>query len=77
MNEQWIWRGADPDKPETDGWYAVVKCWDSEEGMFPDVCKFSGGKWAGNFESAISAFCGPFPTEAEAQDWANRHDPEA
>lgn len=57
--------------PTADGWYAVLKCWDAEEGIFPDAALRTGETWS---EPAILAFNGPFATQEEAYAWAREND---
>lgn len=72
----WCW---DP-MPAVDGWFAVILCWEPEEGMFADVVWADAGEvaWPANSGMAVdgSGHAGPFPTEAEAKAWADSHDPE-
>lgn len=55
------------------GSYAVVRCYDAAEGMFPDSV-VAPASWPADM--AIIAHAGPFPTEADALRWAEAHDPE-
>ena len=72
----WCW---DP-MPAVDGWFAVLRCYDYEEGAFPGVVWANGGKveWPDNRGMTIDGSChaGPFPTKAEARNWADAHDPD-
>jgi hypothetical protein len=72
---EWCW---DP-MPAVDGWFAVIRCWEVEEGMFADVVWAKAGKvdWPhdGGMTSDGSGHAGPFATKAEACDWADAHDP--
>jgi len=72
----WCW---DP-MPAVDGWFAVIRCWEPEEGMFPDAAWADNGKVAyphdGGMTTDGSGHAGPFPTEAAAREWAEAHDPE-
>ena len=72
----WCW---DP-MPAVDGWFAVIRCWEPEEGMFPDAVWADKGKVAyphdGGLTTDGSGYAGPFPTEAAAREWAEAHDPE-
>ncbi len=73
---EWCW---DP-LPAVDGWFAVIRCWEIEEGMFPAVAWATAGKVAWPHSNGMttdgSGHAGPFPTRAEAQAWADAHDPE-
>jgi hypothetical protein len=73
----WCW---DP-MPAVDGWFAVIRCWDSREGMFPDAVWVTAGKVDraenNGMASDGSGHAGPFETKAEALQWAEAHDPEA
>ena len=66
--------------PAVDGWFAVVRCWDENEGMFPDAAWAEKGKVPhphnGGMMSDGSQHAGPFPSEAEARKWAEAHHPE-
>ncbi len=66
--------------PAVDGWFAVIRCWEPEEGMFPDAVWASKGKVAEAHDGGLtldgSGHAGPFPTEAAARAWAEAHDPE-
>ena len=72
----WCW---DP-MPAVDGWFAVVRCWDLDEGMFPDAVWVEGGKVgphdSGGMMADGSQHAGPFATKAEALKWGCDHDPE-
>lgn len=72
MNEiSWEFDIDHPDKP---GWYATLHCWDFEEGIFDKATEWLGEKWAD--DSPITAWAGPFPDEATAQEWAENHNPD-
>lgn len=72
----WCW---DP-MPAVDGWFAVIKCYEVEEGMFPAAVWVKGGKWAeaddGGMTTDGSGHAGPFAARKEAEDWGYAHDPE-
>jgi hypothetical protein len=68
---EWCFDGA----PEVDGWYAVLVCWDAEEGMFPNAFERKNGAWSET--SPVMGFAGPFGNKEVAHDWAYAHDPEA
>jgi hypothetical protein len=65
---------TDGNKPAEPGWYAVVQCWDPEEGLFPDAALWLGDKWAE--KTAVVSHAGPFADRQAAEDWADEHDPE-
>jgi hypothetical protein len=65
--------GWNYDDPEVVGWYAVLRCWEPQEGIFPGSSYWDGKGW---YESAVTAHSGPFPSEKEAEVWADEHDPE-
>ena len=73
----WCW---DP-MPAVNGWFAVIRCWDPAEGMFPGAAWATGGKVLPPANNGMatdgSGHAGPFPTEARARKWAYDHDPEA
>lgn len=67
------WTFDDPSgKPA--GWYAVIICWDAQEGLFPSASWWDGTGW--DDTSPKSAFHGPHPSKQAAEDWAYEHDPE-
>jgi hypothetical protein len=72
----WCW---DP-MPKVDGWFAVVVGWEPEEGVFAKVVYANAGRveWPGSSGMTCdgSGYAGPFATRAEAQAWADAHDPE-
>ena len=74
--DDWCW---DP-MPDVDGWFAVIRSWDPEEGVFPGVAWATAGKieWPDSNGVSLdgSGHAGPFPTKAEALAWAEAHDPE-
>lgn len=67
--------------PPIDGWFAVIRCWEIEEGMFPDAVWATAGKVAwpengGIADDGQTGHAGPFPTKEMATAWAYAHDPE-
>jgi hypothetical protein len=62
-------------KPSAKGWYAVLICWDAEEGEFPRAAYWDGAVW--NTTGPVTAYypdiCG---SETEATDLAYRNDPD-
>jgi hypothetical protein len=68
------------DQPDEPGWYAIIKCWDPEEGLFPDAARWDGARWLDNRDrdvtAPISQHAGPFESEATAGKWADDNDPE-
>lgn len=69
---EFLWEQDNKGEP---GWYATVHCWDIQEGMFPRANLWNGEKW--DWDGPIIAHAGPFETKEAAQEWANKHDPEA
>ena len=59
--------------PTEDGWYAVLVCYDPQEGIFP-MAAYWNGRWEKKCVIAIGHRCN---TEAEAERLAYDHDPEA
>ncbi len=72
----WCW---DP-LPAISGWFAVIRGWEPEEGMFPGAAWVEAGQvqppWDNGVTRDGSGHAGPFATEAEALAWAKTHDPE-
>ena len=72
----WCW---DP-MPAVDGWFAVIIGWEPEEGLFTNAVYAKAGKVEWPESSGMtydgSGHAGPFATKAEAQAWADAHDPE-
>lgn len=71
---EWTWEGG----PTEPGIYAVARCYDPEDGVFPDHDEWRGPfqpsrKWSGK---GVVGFAGPFQTVKAARDWAYAHDPE-
>lgn len=76
MNEptEWSFEPA----PRVTGWFAVLRGWDPEEGLFPGAAWATDGVFndSGIGNDGSSGHAGPFPTEAAATRWAEAHDPE-
>ena len=72
----WCW---DP-LPAISGWFAVIRGWEPEEGMFPGAAWVEAGQVRPPHDNGVardgSGHAGPFATEAEALEWAEAHDPE-
>lgn len=73
---QWCFDPA----PAVDGWFAVIRCWEVEEGAYPDAVWFEGGQACprdngGIADDGSSGHAGPFPTRSAATDWGYEHDP--
>jgi hypothetical protein len=74
----WCW---DPMPPVT-GWFAVIRGWEPEEGMFPAAAwveageiRLPPGRWvSGMALNGSSGHAGPFASEADARAWARAHD---
>jgi hypothetical protein len=62
-----------PAAPLKPGWYAVLHCWDSEEGVFPGIRELGE---AGFPSSVIARSPGPLADQTAAEAWADRHDPD-
>jgi hypothetical protein len=67
--------------PPVTGWFAVLRCYDSEEGIFPSTAYFTDGavEWPETRSIAAdgsSGHAGPFGSEQEAREWAYAHDPD-
>lgn len=67
--------------PPIDGWFAVQRCWDTEEGICLDVVYAVLGRvdWPANggmSEDGSTGHAGPFASRREAEEWAYAHDPE-
>ena len=68
---------TDPQQP---GIYAVLVCYDSEEGAFPSHDEWDGARWKGErWEGSrpVVAYAGPFDSEQKAEEWADKNDPDA
>ncbi len=75
------WINIDDALPPAAGWYAVGKCWDPEEGTFPDAGHWDGKNWSvSSFPPAahpiITRSSRPLPTEEMARDWAEKNAPD-
>lgn len=69
------------DKPPTEpGWYAVLWCFDPDEGYFPAGFYWDGERWYDGEKVRVPpvAMRSPqsFAEEEDATDWAREHDPE-
>lgn len=67
--------------PPVTGWFAVLRCWDPEEGIFPGTAYATEGRveWpdsSGILPDGSSGHAGPFATQEEAKKWAHDHDPD-
>lgn len=59
------------------GWYAVLRCWDPREGIFPGAVwwyETEGGRWEGT--GGVIGHAGPFVGRTAAEKWAYDNDPE-
>ena len=62
-------------EPAAIGWYAVVICYDANEGAFPDTAYWDGRFWRSEPEGAPfhgepNCFTSsPFSSEKEAEEW--------
>lgn len=68
----WTWY----EEPPGLGWYAILECWEPEEGMFPGATLVQSLPLAGSHASGLVAHAGPFPTREAAEAWAQAHDPD-
>lgn len=71
------WEFGKSGEPPSDGvgWYAVLLCWDAEEGSFPDANHWNGAKWEVD-DPVSSVSLRKFDTKKDAYDWAYAHDPD-
>jgi hypothetical protein len=71
----WTFGAAVPTEP---GWYAVLQAWSSGIGetMAPSALRWQEAGWDWHGASAVIAWCGPFPSAAVADEWAQDHAPE-
>lgn len=65
--EFWDFSGV----PVIEGWYAVVVCYDSYEGMFPAAAYWDGGVWS---DRAVVGFGVRCENEGDASRVAYEHD---
>lgn len=72
-SDEFTWSRENP--TGATGWYAVVVCWDENEGLSPSASFWNGQEWADD-RRPISAFHGPHPSKEDAERWAYDHDPE-
>lgn len=61
----------DPTEP---GWYAVLICYDPQEGISPDAGYWDGAKWD---RRSISAHGDKCASKEQAKELAYAHDPDA
>lgn len=76
------------DEPPADkqGWYPTLHCWDEREGSFPGAHYWDGKEWredeavgqpgSGWTNASIVYWRITFPTKAEAERFAEEHDPD-
>jgi hypothetical protein len=64
---EWNYEG----RPTEAGWYAVLICYDTQEGIFPDARLWDGEKWNGK---AVLAFGDKCESESDANRLAYEHD---
>lgn len=69
---QWMFDGTPP--ADAPGWYAVLICYDAEEGVFPSSAEWDGTAWE---EKAVVGFGERRPTQKEATDLAYENDLDA
>lgn len=62
--------------PTERGWYATLKCWDAEEGIFPGAHFWNGDEWQPMTFASVQHWPIKFETERDAEDFAYEHDPE-
>jgi hypothetical protein len=61
-------------KPFEPGWYAVLVCYDEQEGAFPGASFWDGAEWD---RKAVAAFGEKRDTKEAASLVAYEHDPDA
>lgn len=67
----WEWHS---DNPKTAGFYAILFCYDPDEGTFPDSRFWDGKEWDESLPIVwVSSIA--FPTKEDAEDWAYENDP--
>lgn len=61
--------------PAESGWYAILVCWDPEEGYFPNADFFDGETWH-EYSPRLITYRSPTPFMAKepAHAWAYTHD---
>ena len=60
--------------PNEQGWYAVIVCYDEQEGSFPRAAYWDGSAWT---ERSVVAFGEKRATKDAAKRLAYTHDPDA
>ena len=55
------------------GWYAVLICYDSDEGSFPGAARWEGDEWS---RRGVIAFGGRCETQERAEALAIENDPD-
>jgi hypothetical protein len=60
--------------PTVPGWYAVLQSWEVQ--VVPSALRWQDEGWDWHGASTIIAWCGPFPSPAVAQEWAQDNEPE-
>lgn len=68
-DDKWV---QEPHPPAT-GWYAILYCYDAEEGIFPTADYWNGKEWNQGYP-VVSHSPESFKTFAEAYEWADMHD---
>jgi hypothetical protein len=61
-------------EPTVAGWYAVLVCYDPQEGIFPMGAWWNGATWQ---QKGVVAFGDMRLTKQEAEALAYEHDPDA
>lgn len=64
------------EKPNSNGYYAVLYCWDPHEGVFPGQSQFHDETWVWSSNASIVAFSGPYSSREIAFDLAQANDPD-
>ncbi len=59
-------------EPTEDGWYAVMRCYDAEEGTLPGAEYWDEGKWG--FRGVYLHSPQTFVSEEAARAWASAYD---
>lgn len=60
--------------PTERGWYATVRCWEPEEGMFPSATFWDGERWQPETNATIQYWPKLFGSATEAEHFAYEHD---
>lgn len=64
------WLNVEEHQPTEHGWYAVMVCWDAEEGAY-STSRYWDGEWPSEVEMYLPQ---RFETEREASDLADANE---